>query len=332
MDIARVYPDARVRLIRPSSFGIGRLGYAIAYSRIITKVLVESKINITLLYSAPTNGVQTILAAKRLEIPVIFRSIDVLHKLAPKWLSVPTQWAEKWVYQHVDRVLTITPALSRYVVSFGANHDKVKVLPLGIDTKAPTGAPELPMEAFSSKKGIKILFAGTLPVFCGLDDFLLSGVLDDLPGAELAVVGDGPQRQVLEDIARKHGWQDRVRITGMVPHRDVPYYISQADVCLNTFRNSGATRDILPTKVLQYMAQGRPVVSVPLDGMVDMGLGREQGVVYAQNGYWTSAVADAVVHTGELGEKARRYVEQEHGYDTVIVRMEKELEGLCASR
>ena len=137
MDIARVYPDAKVHLIRPPSFGFDRLGYGLYSYSITIKVLREHKIDVVILYSAPTNGVQTILATKRLGIPVVFRSIDVLHKLAPKWLSAPTKLAEGWVYKHADRILTITPALSRYVASLGANPDKVGILPLGIDLQCP---------------------------------------------------------------------------------------------------------------------------------------------------------------------------------------------------
>ncbi len=141
MDIARVYPDAKVHLIRPPSFGLGRLMYGVIYNYVIYTILKNRRIDVVILYSAPSNGVQTILAAKRLGIPVVFRSIDALHKLAPRILALPTKLAERWVYRHVDKILTITPALSRYVVELGANPDRVGILPLGIDTRTASFVP-----------------------------------------------------------------------------------------------------------------------------------------------------------------------------------------------
>jgi glycosyltransferase involved in cell wall biosynthesis len=118
----------------------------------------------------------------------------------------------------------------------------------------------------------------------------------------------------------------------MVPHSEVPEWIAGADIGVLTFPAEGATRDIFPTKVLQYMAQGLPLAANPLPGLVDYGLGEEQGVVYVRDGDWASAIEKALCNKVALGEKAKRYVEQEHGYARIISRLEGELESLCKSR
>ncbi len=332
-DIARVYPGAKVRLIRPPSFGLGRLSYGFLYYYVVDKVLREEKIDAIILYSAPTNGIQTILAAKRLGIPVVFRSIDVLHKLVPKALALPTKLAESWVYRHVDRILTITPALSRYVVKLGANPDKVGILPLGIDTRCLALHLGEAREGLWGKTGIicqTIVFAGTLPPFSGLDILIgqMPGIIARIPGLRLLIVGDGKQRPKLEQMIQELGLGEQVKITGMVSHSEVPYYIQQADACVNTFPDSGATRDILPTKVLQYMSGDKPVVSNPLRGMLDIGIGRKQGVVYVENNNWETAIRTALTSKANLGADAREYVVNNHSYDKVIEQLEWEIETL----
>ena len=331
--ITRVHYNAAVKLIRPPSWGLGRPMYSLIYNYVIYTILKSRKIDIVVLYSAPTNGVQTILAAKRLGIPVIFRSIDVLHKLVPKALSIPTRLAEGWVYRHVDKVLTITPALSRYVVSLGANPDKVGLLPLGIDLQTSPEPPERATDSFWGKASNTypiMVFAGTLPLFSGLTDLIkkMPELVARIPNLRLLIVGDGIQRPRLEQMIRELGLQEQVKITGMVPHSDVPKWIAQADIGVLTFPAEGATRDIFPTKVLQYMAQGKPVVANPLLGLVDFGLGEEHGVVYVRDGDWASAILNALVNKVLLGKMARRYVEQEHGYDCIVSRLERELEEL----
>lgn len=336
-DIARVYPNAKVHLIRPPSFVLGRLGYSFTYYSVVDKVLREHKIDAVILYSAPTNGWQTITAAKRLRIPVVFRSIDVLQKLVPKALALPTKLAESWVYRHVDKILTITPALSRYVVSLGANPAKVKILPLGIDLQTLPGALWRNSDGFWSQTGIShptMVFAGTLPLFSGLDALLeqMPGLVTRIPNLRLLIVGDGIQRPKLERMIQELSLGDCVKITGMVPHENVPKWIATADIGVLTFPVSGATRDIFPTKVLQYMACRKPVVANPLPGLMDFGLGQEQGVVYVRDGDWASAIQYALADREWLGKRAREYVEQEHGYNRIVSRLERELEVLCESR
>jgi glycosyltransferase involved in cell wall biosynthesis len=296
--------------------------HSLIYYYVVYTILKNRKIDVILLYSAPTNGLQTILAAGRLRIPIIFRSIDVLHKLVPRMLSLSTKLAEEWVYRRVDKILTITPALSRYVVSLGANPDRVGILPLGIDLCCPVEAPN------RLREYLTMVFAGTLPHFSGLPELLkqMHRIVASIPNIRLLIVGDGVQRPGLERMIEELGLEERVKITGMVPHGDVPKWINKGDIGILTFPADGATRDIFPTKVLQYMAQGLPVVANPLPGLVDFGLGEEQGVVYVRDGDWASAVEYAIRNRDALGRKARRYVEQEHGYDRIVSRLEGELE------
>jgi len=337
MDIARVYPQAKVHLIRPPFLKIpviGRLGYGLYIYVVYRKVLREKKIDAVILYSAPTNGVQLILAAKRLEIPVVFRSIDVLHKLVVKPLALPTKMAEKWVYRHVDRILTITPALSRYVVKLGANPAKVGILPLGIALDLLPEPLRATRDSLWGKTGGKyhtMVFAGTLPLFSGLDDLLsrMPDLIARIPGLRLLIVGDGVQRLKLEQMIQELGLGEQVKITGMVPHEDVPKWIAQADIGVLTFSASGVTRDIFPTKVLQYMACRKPVVANPLPGLVEYGLGEEQGVVYVRNGDCATAILNALENRIALGKAAEEYVEREHGYDKVVNMLEKEMNELC---
>lgn len=335
-DITRIYPGAKVHLIRSPFINIpvvNRLSYSFIYYNIIYKVLKDNKIDVVILYSAPTNGLQLILAARRLGIPVLFKSIDVLHKLAPKVLALPTLLAEKWVYRHVDKILAITPALKRYVIKHGANPDKVGILPLGIDLQCPAGATGRQPEGFTDKTGIQhpvMIFSGSLRWFSGLDNLIkmMPMLTARIPGIELLVIGSGVQRPELEKMVQDTGIVDCVKIIGLVPHTDVPKWIDKADIGVLTFPVNDVTRDVLPMKVLQYMAQGKPVVANPLPGLVDYGLCEKQGVVYVQDGDWGSAVEYAMQNKTMLGKKAREYVEQEHGHKQVAERLERELEML----
>jgi glycosyltransferase involved in cell wall biosynthesis len=55
-------------------------------------------------------------------------------------------------------------------------------------------------------------------------------------------------------------------------HRDkeaLPGYLKAFDVCLNTFRINELTQSVNPLKIYEYLAAGRPVVSVDMPGVAD---------------------------------------------------------------
>jgi UDP-galactopyranose mutase len=56
---------------------------------------------------------------------------------------------------------------------------------------------------------------------------------------------------------------------GQQSYDDLPSFISGWDVCLLPFAINDATRYISPTKILEYMACGRPSVSTPIKDVVD---------------------------------------------------------------
>ena len=84
------------------------------------------------------------------------------------------------------------------------------------------------------------------------------------PSFELHLVGDGEFRARYEEKAR-HA-QTPVRFHGRVPHPMVPDYIAAADICLAPYQTSAFHGEMVTfstLKIPEYMACGRPVVSVP---------------------------------------------------------------------
>jgi glycosyltransferase involved in cell wall biosynthesis len=339
--VARAYPKASVYLVRPGFIKIpilSRLSAFITHYRVLEHIIRERRIDVIILYSAPTNGLQTIYWGRKLNVPIVFRSIDILHRLVTNpLLAIITRQIEKAVYSRVDSILTITPALARYVVRLGASRSKVGLVPLGVDTELFRPLPkdrELMYQLGFKEDDKIVVFAGTLPHFSGLDFFLkqLANAHALLPSVKLLIVGDGVQRQRLDNLIRELGLRKRVVITGFRPQEELPRYLSLADVCINPFVVSDTTRDIFPTKVIQYMACGKPVVSSELQGMLDMGLGVNQGVLYADDSGSMSQVVTAIINQQALGDAALQQAVKVHSYDKVVEQLEAELVSLVQRR
>ena len=336
--VSRAFKGAAVTLIRPGFIkvsGLSRLSAAFTHWRAIKKTIIEKKIDAVVLYGVATNGIPAIWAAHGLKIPVIFRSIDILNQLVAYPVLRPfTKWLEKLVYPRVDMTLTLTPSLSKYVAGLGAKTDGIKLLPMPVDTAIfyPSPAPA----GLRRRWGIKemdsvILYIGTLFDFCGLDGIVrrLPEIIAQEPAAKLLVVGDGPQRKKLEGIIAEMGLEGKAIITGFQPYETMPQYINMATVCLNPFLMTGATREIFPGKIVQYLACAKAVVATPLPGLVAVTPGEEQGIAFAETPGEMASKLVALLkdrsYRRRLEQNGLAYVRKVHGVESIAAQLESSL-------
>lgn len=338
-DISRAFKNAPVTLIKPGFIkipGLSRLSAACTHRRAIKQVIKDKEIDVIVLYSVATNGLQTLNAARKLNIPVVYRSIDILNQLVRyPFLRGPTRLLEKTVHKRADMILTLTPGLTKYVTELGAEAGKVHLLPMPVDTVIfhPFPAPDELRQKWGIGKGDKIiLFMGTLFDFSGLDLIIprLPEIVGQVPGAKLLIVGDGPQRKKLESIIAGTGTEDKVIITGFEPYDSMPRYINMADVCINSFQITGATRDIFPGKIVQYLACAKAVVATPLPGLVAVTPGEEEGVVFAgtpsEMAEKLVAVLKDDIYRQRLEENGLEYVKKRHSCESIAVELETRLQ------
>jgi glycosyltransferase involved in cell wall biosynthesis len=96
-------------------------------------------------------------------------------------------------------------------------------------------------------------------------------------GAQLVIVGDGPQREQLQALARPLGSQ--VRFIGVVTGRAKSEWLTAADVLLlpSVVLPSGRTEGV-PTVAIEAMSHGCPVIASDVGGVRDL-------IQHDQNGW-----------------------------------------------
>jgi L-malate glycosyltransferase len=85
----------------------------------------------------------------------------------------------------------------------------------------------------------------------------MPALLRRCPSAVAVLVGEGPERPRLEDLARSLGVADSVKIPGAVPNKDLPAYYRSAAVVLSLLDRTNASNP-----VFEAMACGRCVVAL----------------------------------------------------------------------
>jgi glycosyltransferase involved in cell wall biosynthesis len=82
--------------------------------------------------------------------------------------------------------------------------------------------------------------------------------------AELLIIGDGPERQVVQDRAEALGLSERITITGWVSFEEVPRLLASAHVGLDTAAPTEVNNGSTMVKILEYLVVGLPVVATAL--------------------------------------------------------------------
>ena len=343
-DYHRLYDDASITLIRLSSLlikGLNRLTYFLSCKKTIKKILVENSIDLIFLYGVATNGIQCIELSRELNIPIVFRALDVAHKLVRiPFLQNHTKKLEKSIFSSADLVLTTTPQLSNYAEEMGSNSDCIKYFPLGVNSryfKPMKKNNELFQELGIQTNDRIILFMGTLYPFSGIDHILKNFHLlqNKIKQIKFVIIGGGPDFNRLKSLSNELQLNKNIIFTGFVEQKKIPEYIAIADICLNPFVINTLTDRVIPTKILEYLACGKPVLSTPLKGTVELLPNENYGIVYSQLDDFISSIEKLLqnkAHLDKLGENGFSYVKKNHYWDSLADQLIKIFDNLIKNQ
>lgn len=111
----------------------------------------------------------------------------------------------------------------------------------------------------------KCMYAGLLDTRYGVKDMVDGFVLADMPDAELHIYGGGPYAEELQTTAQQHPC---VVYHGIVMNDEVVQAEMDADLLINPRpTHEEFTKYSFPSKNMEYMASGTPVLTTNLPGM-----------------------------------------------------------------
>jgi glycosyltransferase involved in cell wall biosynthesis len=334
---SRVYENANITLIRPASFlvkGLNRITHFFSCKKIIEKTIQEKGIERIFLYGSITNGIQTIKAAQKKNIPVIYRLLDISHSL----INIPivkhiAKRLESKVIRNSNLVLTTTKDLENYAVEMNAKKEKVKMFPLGINTddfKPLKKSSELQKKIGIKEKDKVIIFVGTMYTFAGIENIINEFSFFE-KNVKFIIIGGGPDFNKIKLQVKSKKLESNVILLGFIPQKKIAKYIALSDICLNPFEINEVTNRILPTKILEYLACKKPVLSTPLNGTKEILLNEKYGIVYAiqkEFVFKLSEILDNKLKLEKIGNDGFEYVTKNHDWKILNKTMIDELKNI----
>jgi glycosyltransferase involved in cell wall biosynthesis len=192
-------------------------------------------------------------------VSVVYDCMDELanFRFAPPDISA----RERFLLARADVVFTGGYQLFR---SKSRHHKNVHFFGCGVDVghfgEARSADTQLPAEVAHLPRPVFGYF-GVIDERIDYD--LLAQLAESFPDASVVMIGPlaKVERSVLPSRKNIH-W------LGQRPYEDLPAYLKAFDVCLMPFALNEATQYINPTKTLEYMAAGKPIVSTPVPDVV----------------------------------------------------------------
>jgi len=169
----------------------------------------------------------------------------------------------RWAADRAAGLVTVSAALRQRLIELGVEPGRVTVLRNGVDVEMFRPGARDPCRREVGANGLTLLAVGNLVPLKGHD--LVIEALCHLPQARLMIVGEGPQKTALQELAVRQGVADRVTFVGNVPQKRLPTFYTAADILVLASRHEG-----WPNVLLEAMACGTPVVVSDIPGMTEI--------------------------------------------------------------
>lgn len=262
---------------------------------------------------------------------------DPYEKVFERWFIRPVAPVLNWGFHNATMVQAISTYLATWPKRRGYKYN-VEIIPNGASVESSQEYPRTELDALARSLGKKegdvfLLSIGRLVHQKAIDVVIRALAL--LPAHVcLVVVGEGPDRQQLETLARTLGVESRVQFVGHVDRNETAKYRKVCDIFVLPSRSEGQGISFLST-----MLSGIPVIATQEGGLADFLFDAKRNPNTPTTGWAVDRdspeqIAEAVkeilgnpdrAHT--VTETARRMVIEKYNWDTIARDMREKVFG-----
>ena len=252
---------------------IYNLDLASPVSRTRLKYLREFRPDIIHVHNEFSIGLSGMAIAKILKVPLVYTLHtmydDYIYYIAPKPLIPLTKKLSHRYFRMFPQNAAVVPGPSKkcqeYTYEIGSDK-KVEVIPNPVELDAFAPQTSTPQQRAQIREQYHIPQDATVACFVGrlgreksVDVLLRFWAQEMKPqdNMRLLIIGDGPEKEPLEQLAQQLGITDTVIFTGKVLHPDLPPYVHTCDIYV-----TASLSDTNSISMLEGMAGGLPVLQL----------------------------------------------------------------------
>lgn len=217
-------------------------------------------------------------------------------------------WADRLVLRNYAGVVAVSAEVKQRLLKAGVREKKIYLIQNGIDLRPFSDVPPLLRQTYSQETPL-VGLVGRLAPEKGVDIFLHAAarVLAQCPDTQFVVIGDGPDRETLQDLIVKLAITENVTMLGR--QENMPGIYSSLDLMASASRQEG-----LPMAILEGMASSRALVATSVGEVPSIVLDGRTGVlVPPEDAELLAQAIIAMLHDPDkrkrLGAAARQLIE-----------------------
>jgi colanic acid biosynthesis glycosyl transferase WcaI len=169
-----------------------------------------------------------------------------------------------FLYWSCNHVVVVTPAFKQALVAkWRLRDDKISLVENGVETDL--FSPDVSGDDVKRELGLDgkfvVSYMGTLGLAHGLQVVMkvATELQSTFPEIQFLFVGEGADKDRLTSLVFELKLTN-VRFLAQQPRQKIPSIIRASDVCLVLLRKADVFETVIPTKMLEFMACGRPVI------------------------------------------------------------------------
>lgn len=203
--------------------------------------------------------------------------------------------------KRADAVFTPSKYLGKIVEGWGGKPERLRVIYNAVDT-----VNEMPQINIPSFSGHTVITIARLIKWKCIDRIIQ--VISSLSDVRLVIVGDGEERNFLEQFALELKINSRIIFTGQIPSYEVRQYLRASDIFV-----LNSTYEGLPHIVLEAMSSGIPVIATDVGGTGEIVQNGVNGILIPPRN--NDALKTAIVELIQNPDKRKQFAEA--GYKTI---------------
>ena len=175
------------------------------------------------------------------------------------------EWLERRMYLAADHIVTVGHGYQDQISAKVPVGGRISVVMNGVDSDffSPRPADTTFLSKWNLSDKFVCSYVGTIGMAHGLEVVIRAArTLQDKGRRDIVflIVGDGARREELQRLAAQEGVADQIIFTGRMSRDQMPTVLASSDACLVHLRKTELFETVVPSKIFETMAMGRPII------------------------------------------------------------------------
>jgi 1,2-diacylglycerol 3-alpha-glucosyltransferase len=268
------YPDDEERVIRSPGLPLADTGFflSLKYSR-EAKALLQN-MDVVHVHHPFLSGRLALHYCRPQQIPIIFTNHTRYDLYAQAYFPLLPEVISEGLLQAympsfceaVNLVISPSPGMEKILRELEVE-SHIEIVPNGVEMTRFLQAEPLSRGNYGfAEDDILLIYTGRLGPEKNLDFLLMAfaGVVQAVENVKLLILGDGPLKEELQELAKDLQIAESVQFTGLIQYDNMPGYLAMCDAFV-----TASVTEVHPLSVIEAMEAGLPVMGIYSPGVGD---------------------------------------------------------------